>query len=251
MKNLVVIGELIHPLHDAEGPHSLTSVASVCFDLTSSELILLTSDGILIRCRVEDKITVVSPCVNVNSALKDDDEPDQPVVVDHTWFLVSFVSETSDLVCISHTGNIVCLHRSGDMDHEGCVEGGIGSAVWSADQTTVILTTLNNSLLSMSNSFEVLQEVPLSSPIALGTAVSMCSSGSSDHFAISSVDAEDTLARIRVYNKDLEEVAVSRLVGDGSASIVKGIHSTCSSFATNGSLIAFPLERVKGKLQVL
>jgi hypothetical protein len=265
MKNLVIVSELLHAFPftstsstnpdtgNGTGTGDVITIVCQCFNLATAELLLLTSNGLLITCQVDECVVDLGQHVNLNDHLQTEDGEDggsnSNNDKDNTWFHVSFVSETNSVVCVSHTGNIVRIQRSGDVDHEGCVDGGIGCVGWSPDQTTLILATGNNTLLAMSNQFDVIQEVPMiAAKASAGMSIAWCESG--DLFALSSLDNDDGIARVRIYNKDLELGATVRNIADGPAMTVKGINSSCLAFANNGSLIAFPLERVKGKHQV-
>jgi elongator complex protein 1 len=234
------------------------TLTSVCNNLASLGLIVLASNGVLLQCQNSefgDRLECSEPSVSLNEYLQNENDEEEATIndkvpaVDNSWFHVAFIAETNSVVCISHQGNIVRIQRSGDIDHEGCVDGGIGCVGWSPDQTLLIVATRNGTILAMSNTCDVVQEIPIMTlQPDCEMSLSWCETG--EHFALSTVDNDDGVARIRIYNKDLELVSTARNIADGAAMTIKGISSNTVAFANNGSLVAFPLERIKGKYQI-
>ena len=172
------------------------------------------------------------------------------------WFLVSTISETSLIICISHTGYIVSIkntHTSNpdtkyDIEQEGLVDGGIATAMWSPDQTSLILVTNNNTILSMTSSWDVINEIPYE-PRVLNSKCSVSWRSDGEYFSFVATDAEDSITRLRIYNKYLEIISVGRNIADGPASTLKGL-SSCVAYGSSGALIAVPQQRVRHKHQV-
>lgn len=158
-------------------------------------------------------------------------------------------------MCISHSGVIVSIKQSIGIEgwnkeivQEGIVDSGIAAAVWNPEQTMLIIVTNNNSILAMSNTWDVLQEIPIESRVPISPcSISWRADG--EFMVLLSVDAEDSVTKVRVYNKDLEFVALGRNVAEGPASVLKGLGSTVA-FGCNGSLIAVPQQRVKRNHQI-
>lgn len=69
------------------------------------------------------------------------------------------------------------------------------------------------------------------------TTASISWRGDGEGFALTTVDKEDGVCRMRHYNKQLEVVATGRNVADGAASVMRGIGNVVA-FASNGSYIA-------------
>ena len=165
------------------------------------------------------------------------------------------ISELGMIVCISHSGVIVSIKQSIGVEgwnkeivQEGIVDSGIASAVWNPEQTIVIIVTNNNSILAMSNTWDVLQEIPIESRVPMSPcSISWRADG--EYMTLLSVDAEDSVTKVRIYNKDLEFVSMGRNVAEGQASMLKGLGTTVA-FGSNGSLIAVPQQRVKRNHQI-
>ncbi|RYH19304.1 hypothetical protein EON65_26275, partial [archaeon] len=130
------------------------------------------------------------------------------------WIKIDYVAAIGTVVCISQEGSIATVS---DTDHEeapeqiGMIENGISSAAWSPDYSCLLLVTNNDTLLCMSANWDVLYEVPHPSRLALSdTTVSW--KGDGDMVSVLSTDQDDQIARIRLYNKQLELVSVARNV---------------------------------------
>ena len=75
---------------------------------------------------------------------------------------------------ISHSGVIASLEQSAEgevggyndasypsvAEQIGCIEGGIATSAWSPDQSSLTIVTNNNTMLCMSSTWDVLQEIP-------------------------------------------------------------------------------------------
>ena len=61
--------------------------------------------------------------------------------------------------------------------------------------------------------------------------------GDGEGLAVNTVDKEDNISRVRMYNQQLELLSTARNVADGPASVMRGIGQVVS-YATNGSYIA-------------
>ncbi len=174
---------------------------------------------------------------------------------DTDWFDVNYIAGTGSIVCISHSGNISCVqddlvtgHHTNSIEQIGAIEGGIASAKWNPDQNCLVIATNTNSLLLMSNTWDVLEEVPVS-PSVTSVPTSISWRGDGEFFSVVSTDSEDLTARVRLYNRSLEVTATGRNVNDGDASIMRGVGSA-TAYATNGSYVAVSQQRVRGKPQV-
>jgi len=61
--------------------------------------------------------------------------------------------------------------------------------------------------------------------------------GDGEGLAVNTIDKEDNISRVRMYNQQLELISTARNVADGPASVMRGIGQVVS-YATNGSYIA-------------
>ncbi len=244
MRNLVALRDSLSFIEGCE-----SSAVAVDFNAGTGGLLVLTRSG---QVRIYD--------IESEEAAGEGQSWDLSMCgdngVDHTWF---------DLVSLRGNGSIVCLSRAGliisiplDLAHgtwsqevivEGDVDGGIADAAWSPDQSRVVIVTNNDTILSMNSDWDVLEEVPLVEPRVPGTSLQLSWRGSGEHFALQSVDSSTGLSSIRVYSNELELLSTGRNIADGPASVLKGV-GCCVAFCTNGALVAFPQERIKGKLQV-
>ncbi len=178
---------------------------------------------------------------------------------DKEWFLMTLITESGNIVCVSHSGQIACIQvepvtcARGDVAVlEGEVDGGIAGAAWSPDQSRLVICTNNETILCMTSAWEVLEEIPMPEGLAPGNPCAMSWKGDGSQFALLNTDkgAEgDRPVNVRVFSNELELVSKGRNVAEGKGSQLKGVGSTVS-FAPNGTLIAIAQERVKGKHQV-
>jgi hypothetical protein len=163
--------------------------------------------------------------------------------VTENWFALDFVVTTSTLVAISEEGSIAVIEEDlstgepKEVDQVGVIEGGIAAAKWHPDFSSLVIVTRNNSILYMSNSWDVITEIEIS-PIAPNSAVDLSWKGDGELLSIVTHDQEDNLRRIRVYDSQLLLKGTTRHVGEGATAIVKGIGSVVA-FASNGSYVAY------------
>jgi elongator complex protein 1 len=260
MRNLLVLQDIIHalplPLHKNDSETSSRIVSYAC-DYGISTLLLLTSDGYLFSYSFtadgagEERSGKCPFWLTRDEPWKLNIDPNNPN--DQGWFYVSIVAETGTIVCISHSGSIVSIKEnigyeswSDIVEQEGDVDGGIATAQWCPDQTSLILVTKNNTILSMTTSWDVLQEIPLESFLP-DTSCSISWRSDGDFFSLTTTD-NDNITSARVFNKDLELHATGRNLGDGSAAVLKSLGSPIA-FGANGSLIAVT-QAIKNKHQV-
>lgn len=256
MRNLVVLQEAALKLPDCASESIVKCTVS---DYGQGLIFLLTDKGHLFAYDFNESSSVLTLPANnsttttqwiLNNALDDNEQQSF-----NDWFYVSLISETGNIVCISHSGAIVSIQenvtRGGygtEMVLQGMVDGGIAAAQWSPDQSILVLVTNNHSLLAMTNTWDVVQEVPIVER-SLNTACSLSWRNDGQYFALVSVDAEDSTARVRIYNKELEIHATGRNVAEGAAATLQGIGSSVA-FGSGGALIAVFQQRVKGKHQI-
>jgi hypothetical protein len=246
MRNLLTLRDTGNPVSG--------EIASVDHDNGSHELLVLHKDGKLFKYELSDCNYIGMPIQEWDisqTILEENGEGER----DETWFDVSIIRSTGSIVCISNNGNLACIYvdlstglHSEEVTCEGEIDSGIVTAGWSPEQERVVIVTGNNSLLCMSHSWDVLEEVPIEARIP-NSKCTLSWRGDGTQFVLQSVDVNDDINYIRVFSNELEIIATGRNIADGAASLLKGIGSAVA-FAQNGTLIAFPQERIKGKYQI-
>jgi hypothetical protein len=252
MRNLIILQDLIH-----EFPVNLTpdlnlnqenKIVDICSITEREELLVLFQNGILVSHNTgKDKYEKLEhePWDLRNIAGSDVNQ----------WFYVQVIGETGSLICISHAGTICSIqtNRVTDLwndlpEIEGSVDDGIADALVSPDQTCLVIVTNNNTLLLMTNSFDLINEIPIENRVPDSPCtLSWC--GDSMQFALYSVDSADNIPRIRLYNRDLILLNESRTTGDGAGAILRNL-LPCMSYAPNGSMIAVGHQKTPKKQQV-
>lgn len=134
----------------------------------------------------------------------------------------------------------------------GAIEGGIAAAQWSPDQSALVIATNNDTIICMNAQWDVLYEVPVSERLPQSPCT-ISWSGDGETFCLLSVDKGPTdtgLCTVRVFNRELILTATCcNVATDAAGAVMKGLGNT-AAFATNGSCIAIPQQRVKSKTQV-
>ena len=245
MRNLVSLRDSLTLLRGWE-----SSAVAVDYNTSTGELLVLSHHGQVKIIDVESNEFNEMEGQSWDLSMSGDSD------VDHTWFDLVALRGNGSIICISRAGLIVSIPLdlvsgkwSPEVIVEGDVEGGIGHAAWSPDQSRLVIVTNNNTILSMNSEWDVLEEVPLVEPRAPGTNIEISWRGNGEQFALQSIDSSTGTSNVRVYSNDIELLSTGRNIADGPASILKGVGNSVA-FATNGSLIAFPQERIRGKLQI-
>ena len=148
-----MLRDLCHRLVGDLGENS--SIVSLSFDKGSSRVFVLLGDGTVLHLSEIDDFLRFEGKFN---ACVDQE-------IDNGWFYLRFIAGTGSAVAISHSGSIVSIEASdvGTLEPEqiGCIDGGIASASWSPDQSFLTIITNNNTMLCMSSTWDVLQEIPM------------------------------------------------------------------------------------------
>ena len=228
-------------------------IVSITRDVGLMQIYVLTNIGHLYSFDISED-GYISCCnktsIDLNIICNNDDNNN----INNDWFLVSTISETSTLVCISHSGYIVSVKITNindnkyDIEQEGSVDGGIATAMWSPDQTSLIIVTNNNTILSMTSAWDVINEISYE-PKLINSKCTISWRSDGEYFSLISIDSEDSITRIRIYNKYLEFISVGRNVNDGPAAVLKGL-SPCVAYGSSGAFIAVAQQRVRQKYQV-
>ena len=250
MRNLVILKDSVlcfcNELCPTVSLGKESKIVGICPNLDSEEVLVLTNNGILVAQSLASSDTCLTSepwCLNMVG--EDDDQ---------TWFSVGVVYESSTIVCISHSGNIVSLiveRSTGSRpipESEGCIDSGIADASWSPDQSCIAIVTNNDSILLMTNTFDVINEVPLESRLQ-GSTCCVSWRGDGLQFALYSVDAHDGIARVRMFDRDLVLLHTGKTAAEGHGAIVKNLLPSLA-YAPNGSIVAGVQQRTPKKQQV-
>jgi hypothetical protein len=252
MRNLVVLRDCLYEFkHDLTPNLSFSEdsrVVSVCPHVDNEEILILSNDGILVSHTLSSTDScLTSDPLDINSVGQ---------VGDRLWFAVNVIYESGLIVCVSHSGNIMSLqsdkHITGGgsttLESEGCVEDGIADASWSPDQTCIVIVSNNNSILLMTNTFDVINEIPLEIRQP-DTPCCISWRGDGMQFALYSVDTADGTARVRFYDRDLVLLAEGKTAAEGPGATVKNLLPSMA-YSPNGSLVACVQQRTPKKQQV-
>ena len=201
------------------------------------------------------------PFLDLNSALTPDEIAMEP---NQIWFSLTFVPEVSKIVGISKGGCIATVSlnernlsvetTSNSIDitvsSEGVVDGGIAAASWSPDQRLLLLLTNNDTLLCMTNNWEVVNEISFEREVCshgnCNTVIAW--RGDSEYFVIYSIDKKDKVGKLSIFTKDLVFIGVNKDVA--GIGLMPGFVFPNIAFApASGGLIAAGRKH-KNKLQV-
>jgi hypothetical protein len=253
MRNLVTLQDQLQVFPFDLSPEIILNerlvIADICSVTERDEMFVLFNNGILVSYSTAKERYEKLPHEPWDLKLVGG-SPD-----DERWFYVQVIGETGSLISISHSGTICSIQTNRVTeswnDHpeiEGCVDDGIADACLSPDQTCILIVTNNNTLLLMTNTFDLISEIPIENRVP-GSSCCLSWSGDSLQFALYSVDQADNIPRVRIYNRDLILLNESRTAADGPSAIVKNL-LPCLSYAPNGSMIAVGHQKTPKKQQV-
>lgn len=237
MRNLSVLSDKSHSLEIASPFTQNTSnkISAIAFNNSFNRFYVLFQSGLIVAYNDYEALSPQYSTLMKFEGIWED------------WFSLDFVVTTSTLVAISREGSIATIEEDlstgtpKELDQVGVIEGGIAAAKWHPDYSSLIIITRNNTLLCMSNSWEVINEIEVPAILPL-SKVDLSWKGDGDLFAVVSTDDLDKITRIRVYDKELTLTATGRNVGEGAAAVLKGVNPTLT-FACNGSYIAYHQEK--------
>lgn len=247
MRNLIEHREIFLEIGVSLSSGPAVSVHSDSIRGSAGDLVVCTRGGTLARVPVaEGKLLAW----DLNKEIDSGD-------VDDTWFYSASIVETNSVFMASRKGTLASV-KAGEapssvaegVEVEGYIDAGIASALWSPDQSSLAIVTRANTLLIMTDSFDVLQELPVT-PMAHNSECALSWSGDGEYLSMLSTDEADNIARVRTMTKHLEAVSTGRGVQDGPAGVVKDLCSSMLAFAPNASLIASVQRKAGGKYQVV
>ena len=176
------------------------------------------------------------------------------------WIHLTFVDP--DIVCLSQDGAIVTVDsRTGAAELVGDFDNGIEAAGWSPDSEVLALVTQTNGnevgdkmtcvLLTMNAQWDVLAEVAIecfmpSSRDDSTTGISLCWRPDGRLLAVSSVDHEDEIRRVRIYERDTLLHNATGRSEDGSGKVVPNLIAPVSWASSSCSNLLASIQR-KGK----
>ena len=246
MRNLVILKDSVLEFQKELNPivslKQDSRIVGICSHDDKEEILVLTNDGILMSYCLS---SVGGDMTNKPWALNEFGNEG-----DKLWFSVVMVYESNSIICISHSGNIMSLQTvsSAAPESEGCVDDGIADASWSPDQLCLVIISNNNTILLMTNTFDVITEVPIE-PRLEGSQSCISWRGDGMQFALYSVDACDGIARMRMYDRDLVLLWEGKTAAEGPGAVVKNL-LPCLAYSPNGSIVAGVQQRTPKKQQV-
>jgi len=257
MKNLVRLGESRRRLV-VESSSSLTTEDDYVVDLCTMAdhqvdggptTVVLTEKGTLTCMEEDGKIIWVKH-------LKDlDDACDEG-----RWFHVA--DRDPDLVCLSRNGAMVTVNpTTGEAELVGVFDYGLEAASWSPDGEILLMVTSaaddedetksKSVIMTMNSQFEVMTEItiPTYIPSSTGDNVGLSVAWRPDGTlcAISAVDADDKMRKVRIYKRETLEFHAIGRSEDGSGALVPNLQDSGLSWAGSGCSQLLAAIQRKGK----
>ena len=229
MQNLVLHGERRRKIsRDSQ-------IVDLC-DTKESLRAVLTKDGYLLRCNPEngeDWICDVGQIVANESGSKPDD-----------WFRVYYCDASESLLCLSRGGAVVAVQfDKPEGELVGEFENGIYSSAWDGELLLLVTSADDEEedgvkrtvLLTMNSEWQVMAEVDLEASHDPAHPVYVAIRPSDSLLcAVSSVDHNDGVRKVRMYKTaDLELQGLGR-TEDGSGKLVTGMQSAPLAWAGMG-----------------
>lgn len=250
MKNLTILHDLSIYLKNSNNIESNSQIIDYCHDYINGEILFLSENG-RIHCFSLINSELLGKYIDLDSCIE---------TSDNDWFCMTMIAETAQIICISHTGNIISICEnpiktsstdsmsSRVVEYQGTIDCGIYSAEWNLDCSILTIITKNNTLISMSNTFDLLQEINIHS-ICPQSLVSMSWSSDCNTFALLSTDNDDNIRKIHIFTKECELKSIGRNIAEGDAGVLKGL-GLVVRISSNGSYITVPQQRQKNKLHI-
>ena len=238
MRNLSLLQELIHVQGNPDVKPSILHESNITIDTSNDRSLLLTQSGIiLVYCDERSEHSI---------------DANPPGESHFGWFGLDFIEELGTLVCVSHSGCICTVKELSpgcwSSEQEGIIEDGIITAIWSPARDKLLIVTNNNTMLTMTNTWDVLQEVCLEE-IQSKSSCTLSWREDGQYFALYTTDASDGVARVRIYDKDLQLQSIGRTVADGIGGTISGLLPALA-YGSSFNLVAVAQRRTHTKLQV-
>lgn len=263
MKNLVRVGERRRRLEAASGSSTSSAYANsendfvvdLCTAVTDDvhsgvATVALTAQGIVTSMNEDGETLWVSDLRDVDEACGGGG-----------WFDIAYIDP--ELVCLSRNGAMATVVPStGEAELIGAFDYGLEAASWSPDGEVLLMVTSaadddeeepkkKSVLMTMNSQFEVMAEITIPDYLAshmadnLGVSVAWRPDGSL--CAMSAVDAEDNVRKVRVYKRETLELHAVGRTEDASGAIVKNLQDSGLSWASSGCSQILAAVQRKGK----
>ena len=229
MENLVLLGEERRKLELSSLEEDALIVDVVPVDDSDGGYVVLTQNGTVAKLAVDNSI-------QWTCSLKEESSD---------WFSVFW--NDPEVVCLSKQGAIVTIDAaSGEYEVIGVFDQGLDDAAWSSDGETMAMVTsieddeptapsetINSRLMTMNTQFEVLAEVTIPRHSS-EHPVSLAWRPDSTLLAVSSVDEEDGVRKIRIYRRETLELHAIGRAEDASGTLVKNLQPSTIAWAGAG-----------------
>lgn len=251
MKNLVVYQDISFPLLISHGEPIEDEVVDLAVDYATSTSFALTRGGFVVVVPQLDSPQSLDISLSIKWNLNDFlDFDDGLMYSDNHWFSIQYLADSNTLVCLSKIGNIVSIHENQDTgmkndfaEHEGAIDGGISSAKWSPDESVLVILTNNDTMIQMSSSFELLQEIEIQKRVPRSLS-DISWSGDGQYFTILFQDAVDQITKVRYYSRDFAQLHDARHVAEGDQGVIRSIGSSVA-ISPSGSICAIPTVKAR------
>lgn len=258
MKNLVQLGERIRKLNVPPSTGDGTEEGDSVVDLSlsvSDDVDLGPATVILSKNGIISRINPVGEVLWTRN-LQDLD----PACGRGGWFNLAYVDP--ELVCLSKYGAMVTVvPSSGDAELVGVFDYGLEAAAWSPDGEVLLMVTsaaddddeseTKSVLMTMNAQFEVMAEITIPTYLASSAAenarVSVAWRPDGTLCAMSAVDAEDNVRKVRMFKRETLELHAIGRSEDASGTIVKNIQDSGLSWASPGCSQLLAAVQRKGK----
>jgi hypothetical protein len=243
MRNLAILQDHLHALEweNASSPQGSRIVSLTC-NHAANKVYVLHGDGKIVCFEFLESLV---PKYSLQLKFEDDVE---------NWFRIDYIPLTNAIVCISSEGSIATFEEENESsptepEQIGVIDGGVAAAKWHPDYSSVLLITNNNTILCMSNTWDVVSEIDIPER-KLSIPIDLSWKGDGELFSIVSTDAADGISRVRLYNSSHFELlhVAQNVAQEGNAAIMKGVGHVLS-FATNGSYIAVHQKKVGTQIE--
>ena len=255
MKNLLRVGErrrkLVVDSSWAEGAND--SVVDLCtftdhVDVGTSTMVL-TEKGTLTRINDAGDVVWVRHLRDLDDSCRQGG-----------WFNLAHIDP--ELVCLSRNGAMVTVNpTTGEAEIVGVFDYGLEAASWSPDGEVLLMVTSASDdddgtksksvVMTMNAQFEVMAEINI--PAYLGSltaenmSVSVAWRPDGTLCAVSAVDADDTIRKVRVYKRETLELHAIGRSEDGSGTLVQNLQDSGISWAGSGCSQLLAAVQRKGK----
>jgi len=282
MRNLTLINEKRHKIQIASNYDQATNdrwihfirnplieesiVSFVQDEISAIYLYALISTGEVIAINTSGSIHWKTDLTNLN-----DSNMAKNFVESQSWFSLTYVDTSSQLVALSHDGciaNIDCL--DGKTEIVGSFDFGLITGSWSLDTELLCLVTdqsiigsdkdttatrefLSPIVIIMNCEFEILAEATLPTSRLSEPIFVTWKSADNSMIAISSVDQDDGIRRIRIFDVTTLSNSVLARAEDGSGKLLSNIFPCPIAWAgpNCSSLIAAVQKRGRHGLEVV